>query len=222
MRVWLLEGNPAENCYLLESRLRQWLDHSGQRDWTITVMAPETDLLAAGAANWPDVIVFPAGCAVPEGLEAILQQGAALVVANSARCEAHLSLGNQYPVHLFPDDPDSACLGLVVVNARDGLRRLSHWQAQVKQLQHRLNDRIVIERAKGVLIHRLGVSEEEAYKRLRLLSRRQRRQIREVAQGLLDAQQLLQPASGEVEEPGVEHPMPEQLISSSGGPLGER
>ena len=51
----------------------------------------------------------------------------------------------------------------------------------------------MIERAKGVLVQRLGVSEEEAYKRLRVLSRRQRRQIRDVAQSLLDAQALLAP-----------------------------
>src|SRR5262249_38808325 len=74
------------------------------------------------------------------------------------------------------------------------LRRQA-WQAQVELLQQRLNDRIVIERAKGILVQRLRIAEEEAYQRLRLLSRRQRRQIRDVAQSLLDAQELLLPGA---------------------------
>jgi AmiR/NasT family two-component response regulator len=61
------------------------------------------------------------------------------------------------------------------------------------EVQQRLSDRIVIERAKGVLLQRLGISEEEAYKRLRVLSRRQRRPIRDIAQSLLDTQDLLVP-----------------------------
>jgi hypothetical protein len=51
----------------------------------------------------------------------------------------------------------------------------------------------VIERAKGILVQQLGVSEEEAYKRLRVSSRRQRRQIRDIAQSLIDTQALLLP-----------------------------
>ena len=51
----------------------------------------------------------------------------------------------------------------------------------------------MIERAKGILVQRLGISEEEAYKRLRVSSRRQRRQIRDIAQSLIDTQALLLP-----------------------------
>src|SRR5262249_61357673 len=66
-------------------------------------------------------------------------------------------------------------------------------KSQEARLQQRLEDRIVIERAKGILVQRLGVSEEDAYKRLRVLSRRQRRQIRDIAQSFLDTQSLLMP-----------------------------
>jgi hypothetical protein len=60
-------------------------------------------------------------------------------------------------------------------------------------LQQRLNDRILIERAKGILVERLSISEKEAYQRMRLQSRRQRRPIRDIAQCLLDAQTLFSP-----------------------------
>ena len=42
-------------------------------------------------------------------------------------------------------------------------------------------------------MQRLHITEEDAYKRLRLLSRRQRRQIRDIAQSLLDTEFLFSP-----------------------------
>ena len=75
-------------------------------------------------------------------------------------------------------EQDDVTIGAVEA-ALSGLRRQRHWKAQVEQLQQRLQDRIVIERAKGVLVQRLGITEEEAYKRLRVLSRRQRQQREE-------------------------------------------
>jgi len=69
---------------------------------------------------------------------------------------------------------------------------------------------VVIERAKGVLLQRLGISEEEAYKRLRVLSRRQRRQIRDIAQSLLDAQALLTPEAPANGFASNGHPRPEE------------
>jgi AmiR/NasT family two-component response regulator len=84
---------------------------------------------------------------------------------------------------------------MALLTARTAQLRQAHWHAQVARLQQRLADRIVIERAKAILVQRLGLTEEEAYKRLRVLSRRQRRQIRDIAQSLLDTQSLLLPES---------------------------
>jgi hypothetical protein len=62
---------------------------------------------------------------------------------------------------------------------------------------------------RGLLVERVGVSEKEAYKRLRVLSRRQRRQIRDIAQALLDTQALLLPEmNGFVEPPQRDDPPP--------------
>ena len=96
------------------------------------------------------------------------------------------------PLRQWAARPENAAWRVEVRAA--GLRQRAG-QALLEQLQQRLNDRILIERAKGVLVQRLGISEEEAYKRLRVLSRRQRRQIRDIAQSLLDAQALLTPES---------------------------
>jgi response regulator NasT len=113
-------------------------------------------------------------------------------------------------VVLVPAGAGPECLGLAVLSARAAQARQRGWQSQLEQLQQRLNDRIVIERAKGVLVQRLGIPEEEAYKRLRVLSRRQRRQIRDIAQSLLDAQALLTPESNGNGFVGNGHPHPEE------------
>jgi AmiR/NasT family two-component response regulator len=89
-------------------------------------------------------------------------------------------------------------LWLTLLGAMAARIRQQHYADEVHRLQQRLNDRIVIERAKGILMQRLRISEEEAYQRLRLLSRKQRRQLRDMAQSLLDAEALLTPEAGAV------------------------
>ena len=98
-----------------------------------------------------------------------------------------------YPVWLLSADPDGAALSLALRGTQAALRRHRHWKSEVARLEQRLADRILIERAKGILVQRLGIHEEEAYNRLRVLSRRQRRHLRDVARSLLDAQFLLLP-----------------------------
>jgi signal transduction protein with GAF and PtsI domain len=60
--------------------------------------------------------------------------------------------------------------------------RLLREAALVRQ---QLEERKVVERAKGLLQQRFGISEDEAYQRLRDESRRQRRRMREVAEAVL-------------------------------------
>jgi AmiR/NasT family two-component response regulator len=132
----------------------------------------------------------------PEGpcLQEILALGLGVVMVTSAeRLERFRLLGHTSPIVFAAPGADSEHLWLALVTALSNLRREAEWKVQVARLQQRLSDRIVIERAKGILVQRLKISEEDAYKRLRMLSRRQRRQIREIAQSLLDTQFLLAP-----------------------------
>jgi len=55
------------------------------------------------------------------------------------------------------------------------------------QLQRALDARVVIEQAKGALVAQEGVSEREAFERLRRQARRQRRRVVEVAADILAA-----------------------------------
>ena len=57
-------------------------------------------------------------------------------------------------------------------------------------VRQQLEERKIIERAKGVLQQRFGLSEEEAYQRLRDESRRLRRTIRDVSDAVLLVENL--------------------------------
>jgi len=57
-------------------------------------------------------------------------------------------------------------------------------------VRRQLEERKLIERAKGILQQRFGLSEDEAYQRLREESRRQRRTLRQVSEAVLMVESL--------------------------------
>ena len=197
MRVWLLQAKAGADAGALDAPLRQWAARPENAAWRVEVRAAGPALVTDIRAQAPDVLAL-AEAAVPAGAwaeEALALGPAFVVAAEPGRSGGYLALAERFPVVLVPANAGPECLGLAVLSARAAGLRQRAGQALLEQLQQRLNDRILIERAKGVLVQRLGISEEEAYKRLRVLSRRQRRQIRDIAQSLLDAQALLTPES---------------------------
>jgi len=71
--------------------------------------------------------------------------------------------------------------------------RFRHFQElhrEASDLRQALEDRKVIERAKGVLMHRLRVDEEEAFRRLRSAASAQNRKLIEVGRQILEAETI--------------------------------
>jgi AmiR/NasT family two-component response regulator len=67
-----------------------------------------------------------------------------------------------------------------------GLRhRIAELETENEQLRTALETRIVVEQAKGVLVERLGLPADEAFKLLRQAARRSRTKIHAVADDLL-------------------------------------
>ena len=60
----------------------------------------------------------------------------------------------------------------------------------MKDLEEALATRRVVEKAKGVLMKKYALSEDEAYKRIQRLSMNNRKSMREVAEALLLAEEL--------------------------------
>jgi AmiR/NasT family two-component response regulator len=72
-------------------------------------------------------------------------------------------------------------------------------------MKRRLEDRTLVERAKGILQERYRLTEQEAYLRLRNESRRLRRPMRDLAEAILLAEGL-DPDAIQGKRGGVENP----------------
>lgn len=153
------------------------------------------DMPALVRIHHPDVLLAAdPSCLTGSWLTGVLEQGVGVIAATSLeRATELLPLAEQHAVQMIALPANTEVLGLAFLNILAALRRQRAWQGRIDQLQQRLQDRILIERAKGILVERLSISEKEAYQRLRLQSRRQRRPIRDIAQCLLDAQTLFSP-----------------------------
>jgi response regulator NasT len=76
------------------------------------------------------------------------------------------------------------------------MRRFEEFRALRKEageLRSALEDRKVIERAKGILMKKAGLDEPDAFRRLQKLSRDQNRKVVEVAQMILQADEAFRP-----------------------------
>jgi response regulator NasT len=195
MRVWLVDAKGREDLDALEALLNQLAARPESGLALLATRPVWSDFAAEVRSLQPDILVVREET-LTEGAWAqeMALQGPAVVIATTPEgAKRFQSVADIYPVSFIPAQPTLECLWLALLSAQGSQRRLSHYNTQIARLQQRLSDRIVIERAKGILVERLGVSEEEAYKRLRVLSRRQRRQIRDIAQSLLDTESLLLP-----------------------------
>lgn len=69
-------------------------------------------------------------------------------------------------------------------------RDLRSLAEEITDLQETLETRKLVERAKGVLMQRLGLSEEDAYLRIQRAGRTSRRSMKEIAQQVLEGHDL--------------------------------
>jgi AmiR/NasT family two-component response regulator len=66
-------------------------------------------------------------------------------------------------------------------------------EAEVDRAQQALADRKIVERAKGLLMTALGLSEQDAFRRLQLTARERNLKLAEVAQRIVEQESLLEP-----------------------------
>jgi response regulator NasT len=70
-------------------------------------------------------------------------------------------------------------------------KEIQDLQSEVSELQESLESRKLVERAKGILMQRLGLSERDAYERLRQRARDKRIKMKDIAQAIIEAEELL-------------------------------
>lgn len=98
---------------------------------------------------------------------------------------------------------ESGCLGYLVKPFRQSdlgpaialtlslSDRLSAMQTELKNLQEALLTRKAVDRAKGILMDKLDMKENDAFRRIQLESMNSRRTLREVAESIIEGDALL-------------------------------
>jgi response regulator NasT len=117
-----------------------------------------------------------------------------VIVAEAARQDA-LERATTLPVAGFLVQPVSApqlTAELAIARARH--IQLREEQVHREELERRLEDRKVIERAKGILMQRDGLSESDAYRMLQRTSQSRNVTMADLSRSLLDAESLIAPS----------------------------
>ena len=70
-------------------------------------------------------------------------------------------------------------------------RQLSAQSQEIQDLKEALETRKLIERAKGILMDRHGLKEDEAFKRIHFQARNQNKKMRDIAQSIITASELI-------------------------------
>lgn len=184
-----------------ENRIRAAIIEAGLRESgydRVTVIDDVTGIARRIAEIGPDVIVIDLENPNRDMLESMFQ----------------LSRVVKRPIAMFVDRSDSASIEAAVdagVSAYviDGLRKervkpildmaisrfnaFSRMARELEEARGELENRKVIERAKGILMKSRGLSEEAAYALLRRTAMNQNRKLADVAQSLVTAADLLGP-----------------------------
>ncbi len=184
-----------------ENRIRAAVIEAGLREAgheRVTVIEDVTGIARRIAEIEPDVIVIDLGNPNRDMLESMFQ----------------LSRAVKRPIAMFVDRSDTQSIEASVeagVSAYviDGLRKervkpilemaisrfnaFSRMARELEEVRDELENRKVVDRAKGILMKSRGLSEADAYALLRKTAMNQNRKLADVAQSLVTAADLLGP-----------------------------
>jgi two-component system, response regulator PdtaR len=180
LRVVAADPDPAAREFYRAALAR--LGHQVQ------VVTPGSDLVAACRLLGPDLIVTgPEGLAAAD--EACRERPVPVVlVADSYEpLTVARALAAGCVMACLPRPVGEAALGAAVAVAARRFREVRALRAEVVDLKQALEDRKVIERAKGAVMRRCAVGEDEAYRRLRKVASNANQKMADVARRVLAA-----------------------------------
>ncbi|CCW35598.1 response regulator receiver and ANTAR domain protein [Chthonomonas calidirosea] len=184
----------ADDEQLTRTIVRARLEKLGHQ--VVAEAADGLQAVEAARLYHPDVIVMDIKMPVMDGIEAARQ-----VMAENPCAILFLSSFNEE--ELVEQAGETGALAYLMKPFRKedlgpaleiAVRRFRQMQSQAKQieeLKESLETRKLIERAKGILMDRHHMTEEEAFKRIHFQARNQNKKMREIAQSIITAAELL-------------------------------
>jgi response regulator NasT len=192
MRVLIAEDDPLIALGLVE-RLRS-LGHD-----PIGPACDGAEAIELAKENLPDLYLFDIEMPNVDGLEAATQLAGdgfrrPVVVVTGVDDPSLIERSIASGVSAYLTKPvDSRELGAAIELAAARHAEFQALEAEVDRAQQALEDRKVVERAKGLLMTALNLSEPDAFRRLQLTARERNLRLADVASRIVEQQSLLRP-----------------------------
>lgn len=192
MRVLVADDNPVIALGLSE-RLRS-LGHE-----PIGPAADGGEAIELARRDAPDLYLFDIEMPTVDGLEAAerlasegLRRPVIVITGVDDPTLIERSIASGVSAYLTkPVDARELHVALELAAARHA--EFQELEAQVDRAQQALEDRKVVERAKGLLMSALNLSEQDAFRRLQLTARERNLRLADVAARIVEQQSLLEP-----------------------------
>lgn len=194
------------------------VDHAAQSDSALAAQVQRGNALRIGLleAGYDIIASLPADLYLPERI-AQLQPDLIIIDAESDARDVleHIVIATRderRPIVLFTEDGATASIDAAmaagvsayivaglqaeriapVLNvALSRFRQEEKLRAELDDTRHKLLERKVIERAKGLLMTHHGLTEDQAYQRLRSMAMNKKLKLAEIAQRIIDVEDLL-------------------------------
>jgi two-component system, response regulator PdtaR len=192
MRVLIAEDDPVIALGLAE-RLRS-LGHE-----PIGPACDGAQAIELAKASSPDLYLFDIEMPNVDGLEAATQLADAglrrpVVVVTGVDDPSLIERSIASGVSAYLTKPvDSRELDAAIELAAARHAEFQALEAEVDRAQQALEDRKLVERAKGLLMTALNLSEQDAFRRLQLTARERNLRLADVANRIVEQQSLLEP-----------------------------
>ncbi len=180
----------AEDEAIIRMGLRRILEDAGHV--VVGEASSGIDVLALAHATSPDLVILDIRMPGLDGIEAarrLQDQAPVSVVFLTAHADRALrraaAQAGAYAYIVKPVHDEEVLAAVELAMAR--------WE-ELRAAKERLEVRKRVERAKGILMQRLGLSEAEAYRLLHKRSRNLRRSMQEVAEAVITTGQVQEPS----------------------------
>ncbi|HEX5724381.1 MAG TPA: response regulator [Longimicrobiaceae bacterium] len=144
----------------------------------------------------PDLAILDIDMPRVSGLEAVVRitriRPIPVILLTGHSSPEYVDRAAELPVFNYLTKPAGA--DRLVPAIRLARARFDEWSAlhgEVGELRHRIEDRKLVERAKGILMKARGIGEAEAYRLLQRESQQRSRSMAEVARSVIAAEGLL-------------------------------